>query len=126
MLSASNINLGKLELQNARIQNLNAAPGGPVVGQIYFDTVLNKLGTYNGSTWDYVGTGSGTVTAVSVASANGFAGSSSGGATPALTLSTTITGILKGDGTSISAAIAGTDYSTAASTDTFTNKSFNI
>jgi hypothetical protein len=44
------------------------------------------------------------VTAVSVASANGFAGSSSGGATPALTLSTTVTGILQGNGTAISAA----------------------
>lgn len=44
------------------------------------------------------------VTAVSVASANGFAGSSSGGATPALTLSTTITGILSANGTAISAA----------------------
>lgn len=54
--------------------------------------------------------GSGTVTAVSVASANGFAGSSSGGATPALTLTTTITGLLKGNGTTISAASAGTDF----------------
>lgn len=53
----------------------------------------------------------GTVTAVSVVSANGFAGSSGGGATPALTLSTTITGVLKGNGTAISAATAGTDYS---------------
>lgn len=44
------------------------------------------------------------VTAVSVVSANGFAGSSSGGTTPALTLSTTITGILQGNGTAISAA----------------------
>ena len=50
------------------------------------------------------------VTAVSVASANGFAGSSSGGSTPALTLSTSITGVLKGNGTALSAAIAGTDY----------------
>ena len=54
--------------------------------------------------------GSGTVTAVSVASTNGFAGTSSGGATPALTLSTSITGVLKGNGTAISAASAGTDY----------------
>ncbi len=52
----------------------------------------------------------GTVTAVSVASSNGFAGSSSGGATPALTLGTTITGLLKGNGTAISAAANGTDY----------------
>lgn len=53
------------------------------------------------------------VTAVSIASANGFAGSSSGGATPALTLSTTITGLLKGNGTAISAASAGVDYQAA-------------
>ena len=57
----------------------------------------------------------GTVTAVSVASANGFAGTSSGGATPALTLTTSITGLLKGNGTAISAATAGTDYQTAQS-----------
>ena len=44
------------------------------------------------------------VTAVSIASANGFAGSSSGGATPSLTLSTSITGFLYGNGTAISAA----------------------
>lgn len=44
------------------------------------------------------------VTAISIASSNGFAGSSSGGATPTLTLSTTITGILQGNGTAISAA----------------------
>jgi hypothetical protein len=50
------------------------------------------------------------VTAISVVSANGFAGTSSGGATPALTLTTTITGILKGNGTAISAAVANTDY----------------
>lgn len=52
----------------------------------------------------------GTVTAVSVVSANGLAGTSSGGATPALTLTTSITGMLKGNGTAISAAVAGTDF----------------
>jgi len=60
--------------------------------------------------------GSGDVTAVSIASANGFAGSSSGGATPALTLSTTITGVLKGNGSAVSAATAGTDYISPAVT----------
>ena len=59
--------------------------------------------------------GSGTVTAVSVVSANGLAGTSSGGATPALTLSTTVTGLLKGNGTAISAATSGTDYAPATS-----------
>ena len=53
---------------------------------------------------------SGYVTSISIASANGFAGSSSGGQTPAITLTTSVTGILKGNGTAISAAIAGTDY----------------
>ena len=50
------------------------------------------------------------VTSVSVVSANGLAGTSSGGATPALTLSTSVTGLLKGNGTAISAALANTDY----------------
>lgn len=55
--------------------------------------------------------GGGTVTSVSVVSANGFAGSvATATTTPAITLSTTITGILKGNGTAISAASAGTDY----------------
>lgn len=44
------------------------------------------------------------VTAITIASSNGFTGSSSGGATPALTIATSITGILKGTGTAISAA----------------------
>jgi len=55
--------------------------------------------------------GSGTVTTVSVASANGFAGTvANATTTPAITLTTTITGLLKGNGTAISAAAAGTDY----------------
>ena len=52
----------------------------------------------------------GTVTSVSVTSANGLAGTSSGGTTPALTLSTTISGVLKGNGTAILAATNGTDF----------------
>jgi len=50
---------------------------------------------------------------VSVASANGFAGSVSQAtatSTPQITLSTSITGVLKGNGTAISAAASGTDY----------------
>lgn len=58
----------------------------------------------------------GTVTAVSVVSANGFTGSSSGGATPTLTLTTSITGVLKGNGTAISAAANGTDYTLLTAT----------
>ena len=54
------------------------------------------------------GGGSGTVTSVSVVSANGLAGAvSSPTVSPAITLSTTISGILKGNGTAISTATAG-------------------
>lgn len=54
---------------------------------------------------------SGTVTSVSVVSANGFAGTvATATTTPAITISTSITGVLKGNGTAISAAVANTDY----------------
>jgi hypothetical protein len=55
----------------------------------------------------------GTVTTSSVVSANGFAGSvATAGTTPAITISTSVTGLLKGNGTAISTATAGTDYLT--------------
>jgi hypothetical protein len=58
-----------------------------------------------------VGSGTGTVTGVSVVSANGFAGTvATSTSTPAITLTTSISGVLKGDGTAISAATSGTDY----------------
>lgn len=51
------------------------------------------------------GSGSGTVTSVSVVTTNGLAGSvATATTTPAITLRTTITGILSGNGTAISAA----------------------
>jgi hypothetical protein len=53
----------------------------------------------------------GTVTTVSVVSANGFAGTvATPSTTPAITLTTSITGLLKGNATAISAAVANTDY----------------
>lgn len=55
--------------------------------------------------------GGGSVTTVSVVSANGLAGTvANASSTPAITLSTSITGVLKGNGTAISTATAGTDY----------------
>jgi hypothetical protein len=82
-------------------------------------------GTWPNQTIAAAAPGTGTVTAVSVVSANGLAGTSSGGATPALTLSTSITGVLKGNGTAISAATAGTDYVTPTGTETLTNKTIS-
>jgi len=97
----------------------NTATGGAVTfkasGQSGVSVAVGEKCTvyYNGTDYVKIATstsGTGTVTAVSVVSANGLAGTSSGGATPALTLSTSITGVLKGNGTAISAATAGTDY----------------
>src|ERR1700733_10531709 len=69
------------------------------------------------------GGGSGTVTSVSVASANGLAGTvATATTTPAITLSTSITGLLKGNGTAVSAAVAGTDF-VAATTGSAIQKS---
>ena len=81
------------------------------------------------------GGGSGTVTSVSVVSANGLNGAvASATTTPAITLSTTVTGIVKGNGTALSAASAGTDYQapitlTTTGTSgpaTFTSNTLNI
>ena len=58
----------------------------------------------------------GTVTSASVVTANGFAGSvATASTTPAITLTTTVSGVLKGNGTAISAAVSGTDYAPATS-----------
>jgi hypothetical protein len=56
------------------------------------------------------------LTSVSVTSANGFAGASSGGTTPSLTLSTSITGLLYGNGTALAAATINAPLSYSAGT----------
>ncbi len=54
------------------------------------------------------GTGNGTVTTLSVATANGFAGTvANASTTPEITLTTSVTGLLSGNGTAISAASSG-------------------
>ncbi len=75
---------------------------GKTIVRLWADPITHRLLT------DAAGGGSGTVTSVSVVTANGFAGTvANATTTPAITLSTTITGILKGNGTAISAGVAG-------------------
>ena len=76
---------------------------------------LKKTGTnswaLDTNTYLTAETYTGTVTSASIVSANGFAGTvATSTSTPAITLTTSITGVLKGNGTAISAATAGTDY----------------
>jgi hypothetical protein len=85
------------------IVTLQAFPSGGTTGQTL---VTDGSGNYSWSS-----AGSGTVTSVSVASSNGFSGTvATNSTTPAITIGTSITGLLKGNGTAISAATAGTDY----------------
>lgn len=90
--------------------------GGGTGGKTYLVAGNNITITGTGTSGDpYVinstASGSGSVTTVSVVSANGLAGTvANATTTPAITLSTTVTGLLKGNGTAISAATADVDY----------------
>jgi len=113
-------------VQTGTIANYNL-DGSPTAGGIAYGTgpalavsvagTLGQVLTSGGAgapTW--ATDGGGTVTSVSVVSANGLAGTvATATTTPAITLSTTVTGLLKGNGTAISAATSGTDYAPATS-----------
>lgn len=111
------INLNYNELQSSVVWNVvNDPTGGALTeGLIWFNTSTSEFKYYDGTNIQVIGTSSatGTVTSVSVASANGFAGTvATSTTTPAITIQATPTGILKSNGTAISAATAGTDYIT--------------
>lgn len=102
--------------RSTSVVTINANGGGLVqtmaVGASTIITATG-IGTAAG-TWDSaysLSTGGGTVSTVSVTSANGFAGTvTNPTSTPAITVSTTVNGLVKGNGTALSAAVVGTDY----------------
>jgi hypothetical protein len=89
------------------VSSVTALPGA-VTGTPGATTFLRGDGTW---AIPAGGGGAGSVTQVSVVSANGFAGTvANDTTTPAITLTTNLTGLLKGNGTAMSVATAGTDY----------------
>ena len=114
--SGTATNLTGLPLSTGVTGTLPVANGGTgtTTPSLVAGTNVTITGTWPNQTINSTGGGgggSGTVTSMSVVSANGFAGTvANATTTPAVTLSTSITGVLKGNGTALSAATAGTDY----------------
>jgi hypothetical protein len=97
---------------NGTAQSVTLVGAGPTTG-VTLVTGEKAVCAWNGSDFVKVASSAstGTVTSASVVTANGFAGTvATATTTPAITLTTSITGVLKGSGTAISAATAGTDY----------------
>ena len=104
---------GVLPIANGGTNASTAATARGNILPSYAGNANKVLAVNSGATdVEYVSVGgTGTVTDVSVVSANGLAGTvATSTSTPAITLSTTVTGLVKGNGTALSAATAGTDY----------------
>ena len=105
---------------NAATATIATNINGGTAGQLLYQSAPNTTSmlakaslTGDVLTWDVSGLPvwktpvAGGITSISVASANGFSSTSGGTATaPVITLGTSISGILKGNGTSMTAAIA--------------------
>jgi hypothetical protein len=100
--------VGKANFLSGGLANeipFQTAPG--VTSFLPAPSVTGTFLGWNGTAFAWAAAGTGSVTGVSVVSANGFAGTvATSSTTPAITLTTSITGVLKGDGTAISAAAA--------------------
>lgn len=99
--------------------SVNTLTGNVVLDYTHVGAVpVARTITINGTTLSLAADRSwsvGTVTSLTVASSNGFTGSFTGAPTPVLTLTTSISGLLKGNATAISSATVGTDYSVGTS-----------
>lgn len=111
------------EIQNVKAQILSSDPGSPEEGQFWYNSTGEVLKYRTSSTSVSLGSGSGDVTgpASSTAGQGAVFSDTTGKDIEALTA----TGVLKAASGVISAATAGTDYTTPASTETFTNKTID-
>lgn len=106
------------------VGSLASDPGTAYNGEIYYNTTSNVFRIYQNGSWQNITSGAGSVTSVSVVTANGFAGTvATATTTPAITISTTVVGLLQGDGTAISSYTGGnlTDSTAGADGITVTN-----
>ena len=109
-IAANAVTYNKMQAMTAN-RLLGSGLTGTSVGEITLGTGLSFLG----NTLNAANSG-GTLTNISLVSANGFTGSIVNPTTsPAITLNTSITGMLKGSGGALTAATAGTDYSAGTS-----------
>jgi hypothetical protein len=113
----STITIGKAtNLVGGAANRIAYQTAADTTGFIVAPTVSNTYLEWSGTAFQWSSNPLGSVTSVSVVSANGLAGTvATATTTPAITLSTTVTGLLKGNGTAISAASSGTDYAPATS-----------
>jgi hypothetical protein len=91
-----------------------AGAANKAAGYIVIDPTTPDTAFTYGTTamqWGKFNASGGSVTTLSIVSANGLAGTvANPSTTPAVTITTSVTGIVKGNGTALSAATAGTDY----------------
>ncbi len=111
-IAANSVSYAKM--QNASAASVLIGRGQGSGAGVLQELTLGSGVAMSGTVLSATGSG-GTVTTVSVVSANGFAGSvANPTTTPAITLTTTITGLLKGNGTAISASVVTDDVQTKA------------
>ena len=117
------LNLTQIQQQYLQTVNILSANGfaGNIVytttnADVTLSTTVTGLVKGNGTALSAATSGADYSLPVLISSANGFAGTVVNGTSNAtVTMKTTITGLLKGNGTAISAALSGTDYAPATS-----------
>lgn len=123
-----NLDLNLNELLNVVIQKLASDPVSPTEGQFWFNSTSKQLKYFDGTAVATIAEGEDLTTAVTRAVAASEAGELlvSAGADRSTKTYDGGAGIVKSSATGvISAAVAGTDYLTADSTNTLTNKTFD-